>query len=163
MPRRIHQVTAKTKAAFVRVLEDCGNVRAAEQAVGFAATSLYAHRRQDAAFAAAWDAAIETAMDTVLEPEAVRRAVEGVERTVYHDGQAVGVERHYSDTLLIFLLKGGKPDRYKERREVFHRGTIALLQKLEQIAAMTPDELQAFLAEVEAYLHQRAADGDTGL
>jgi len=71
--------------------------------------------------------------------------------------------RHYSDTLLIFLLKGGKPDRYKERREVFHRGTIALLQKLEQIAAMTPDELQAFLAEVEAYLHQRAADGDTGL
>jgi len=28
-------------------------------------------------------------MDTVLEPEAIRRAVDGVEKPVYHQGQVV--------------------------------------------------------------------------
>jgi hypothetical protein len=126
-------------------------------------TTCYARRKADPVFADAWDAAMETAMETVLEPEAIRRATEGVERTVYHDGQAVGVERHYSDTLLIFLLKGWKPDKYKDRREVFHRGTIELLQKLEAVHAMTPDELQVFLAEVEAHMHQRQARGEGAL
>jgi hypothetical protein len=155
MPRSGHRVTAKLKAAFLRHLAAGGNVRVAAKAVGFAVQSLYDHRHRDPAFAAAWEEAVEAAMDTVLEPEAVRRAVEGVEKPVYHQGQQVGTVREYSDTLLIFLLKGGKPDKYKDRREVFHRGTIALLEKLEQIAAMSPDELEAFLAEVEAHLHQR--------
>ena len=89
MAKRIHRLTAKAKAAFVRHLADCGNVRAAALAVGFAPPSLYDHRRRDAVFAEAWDRAIETAMDTVLEPEAIRRAVDGVEKPVYHQGQVV--------------------------------------------------------------------------
>ena len=151
----LHRVTPKKKAQFLDALAQTGNVRQAAKAVGFSANRFYVHRRQDPPFAAAWEEAMQHAMDIVLEPEAIRRAVEGVEKAVYYQGEPVGTVREYSDTLLIFLLKGGKPDKYKDRREVFHRGTIALLEKLEQIAAMSPDELEAFLAEVEAHLHQR--------
>ena len=97
---------------------------------------------------------MQHAMDIVLEPEAIRRAVEGVEKAVYYQGEPVGTVREYSDTLLIFLLKGWKSDRYKERREVFHRGAVALLRQLERIGTMTPDQLQAFLLEVEAYVNR---------
>ena len=47
------------------------------------------------------------------------------------------------------------PEKYKDRREVFHKGTVELLQKLEQVHGMTPDELQTFLGEVETYLHMQ--------
>ena len=48
-----------------------------------------------------------------LEDEAVRRAYEGVERAVTVAGQRE-IIREYSDTLLIFLLKGARPERYRD-------------------------------------------------
>jgi hypothetical protein len=157
MSQKRDSLPPNTQAAFLAQLAESGNVRRACRAIGRHPATLYKYRQRDPAFAALWDETVAVAMDTVLEPEAVRRAVEGIEKPVYHLGEQVGTVREYSDTLLIFLLKGGKPDKYKERREVFHRGTIALLQKLEQISAMTPDELENFLQEVEQHLRQGEA------
>ena len=151
----LHRVTPKKKTQFLDALALTGNVRQAAKAVGFSANRFYVHRRQDPTFAQAWEETMEQAMDTVLEPEAIRRAVEGVEKPVYHQGRQVGTVREYSDTLLIFLLKGWKSERYTERREVFHRGAVELLRKLERIGTMTPDELQTFLLDVEAYVNRR--------
>jgi hypothetical protein len=50
-----------------------------------------------------------------LEQEARRRAVEGTKKNVYYQGEPCGVNTEYSDTLLIFLLKGAKPEKYAER------------------------------------------------
>lgn len=50
-----------------------------------------------------------------LEAEAFRRAVDGVKRGVYWQGAHIATERVYSDLLLTFLLKGAKPDKYRER------------------------------------------------
>jgi hypothetical protein len=58
-----------------------------------------------------WDDAIEAGAD-VLEAEAWRRAVEGVERPIVSGGKVVTTVREYSDTLLIFLLKGRRPEKY---------------------------------------------------
>jgi len=156
MSQRRDSLPPKTQAAFLAALAASGNVRQACRSIGRCPATLYKYRSRDPAFAALWDETMAVAVATVLEPEAVRRAVDGVEKGVYHEGQQVGTVREYSDTLLIFLLKGWKPDQYKDRREVFHRGTIELLQKLEQVSAMTPDELQTFLAEVEAHMQQRS-------
>ena len=41
-------------------------------------------------------------------------------RQVGIKGQAGGTVREYSDTLLIFLLKGMKPEKYRERYQVDH-------------------------------------------
>lgn len=47
-----------------------------------------------------------------LETEAVRRALEGVEVPVFHQGRECGNTVKHSDTLLMFLLKTLRPERY---------------------------------------------------
>jgi hypothetical protein len=57
----------------------------------------------------------------ILETEARRRAVEGVTKPVFGSlGQGmgsgeIGRVQEYSDTLLIFLMKGAMPEKYRER------------------------------------------------
>lgn len=80
-----------------------------------------------------------------LEAEAVRRAKDGCERLVYHNGQPVGVELVYSDSLLTTLLKGIKPDVYKERFE--HTGKDGGPLQVQQMA---PDARQARMAALLA-------------
>jgi hypothetical protein len=62
-------------------------------------------------------------MRSRLEDEAVRRAYEGVERPVFQGGKQVGVVREYSDTLLIFLLKALRPEKYRGVVPKTRRGT----------------------------------------
>lgn len=49
-----------------------------------------------------------------LEDEAVRRARDGYDKPVYQQGQCVGQVRKYSDTLMVFLLKGARPKKYRD-------------------------------------------------
>ena len=58
----------------------------------------------------------EEAAADVLEAAARKRAVEGVEDPVFgKDGGIVGSVQRYSDVLLIFLLKGARPEKYRDR------------------------------------------------
>ncbi len=71
--------------------------------------------REDREFQVALKSARVMAAD-VLEAEAHRRAVEGVEEPAgWYRGVAGGTVRRYSDNLLMFLLKGARPERYRER------------------------------------------------
>ena len=65
-----------------------------------------------------------------LELEARRRAVEGTERPVFYQGGEVGYVREYSDTLLIFLLKAHRPNKFRERVEHEHKVPQAIEVKL---------------------------------
>ena len=38
-----------------------------------------------------------------------------MEEPVFYQGEVVGSVRKFSDTLLMFLLKGNRPDKYKDR------------------------------------------------
>ena len=83
--------------------------------------TLYNWRAADPVFAAAWDDAVEAGAD-VLEDEARRRAVEGVEEPALYMGRIVKDEqgnmltvKKYSDTLMVLLLKGRRPNVYRER------------------------------------------------
>ena len=57
----------------------------------------------------------------IMEAEARRRAVDGVEKPVFGSlgqGQGsgeIGRVQEYSDTLLIFLLKGARPEKFRDR------------------------------------------------
>lgn len=57
-----------------------------------------------------------------LEDEAVRRANEGIRKAVRYKGKIVGYDTEFSDSLLIFMLKGGKPEKYKDRASFEHTG-----------------------------------------
>ena len=72
----------------------------------------------DAEFQQQMERAHRMAVD-VLEDEATRRAVEGwVEPVGWYKGEAGGMVRRYSDTLLIFRLKGEAPQKYAERMQL---------------------------------------------
>lgn len=87
----------------------------------------YEWRENDADFAAAWDRAKAIGMDA-LEDEATRRAFEGVDEPIVHMGIITDTVKKYSDTLAIFLLKGGKPEKYKDRVE--HSGTVDIAARI---------------------------------
>ena len=87
------------------------SVRASATAAGINPRLPYSWRKLDTAFAAAWSAAEEAGTD-VIEEEAFRRAVTGVEKPVYRGGEVVGHVADYSDAMLMFLLKSRRPERY---------------------------------------------------
>ena len=92
---------------------------AACRAVGVCRPTPYNHRDDNPEFAAKWDAIAEEVADA-MEQELYRRAVEGVEKPVFFQGDEVATVREYSDTLLIFGLKGARPEKYRERTETRH-------------------------------------------
>lgn len=108
---------------FLKHLAQYGNASKAAQYARVSRNFVYAQRKTDPAFANAWAEALDGAAD-VLEAEAWRRAVKGTKREkgVYYEGKEIAREviREYSDTLLIFLLKGARPEKYRERSEVRH-------------------------------------------
>lgn len=121
--------TPKKRARFLEALAERGNVSDACAAAKLPRSSAYDWRAADAAFAAAWDLALDEAADR-MEAEAHRRAMEGVEEPVFGSlGHQMGTGEvgritKYSDTLLIFLLKAARPEKFRERVEQKHTGAV---------------------------------------
>ncbi|OJU90986.1 MAG: terminase [Burkholderiales bacterium 66-5] len=111
-------LTPEKLAAFCAALSEAGgSVTRACRAVGISRQTAYEWRSNSPEFAKAWEVAKAQGMDA-LEDEATRRAFEGFDKPVTFQGEVRDTVREYSDTLLIFLLKGGKPEKYRERAEI---------------------------------------------
>lgn len=116
--------------AFLTVLSETGNVTKAAESAGVARNTPYMLAKVHADFQEAWDSALEVACDA-LEAEARRRAYEGVKRKKFDKGEPVidpetgqqYIEYEYSDTMLIFLMKACRPDKYRERYDHKHEVT----------------------------------------
>jgi hypothetical protein len=83
--------------AFLAALENTGSVTQAAAAAKVGRIVVYQHKRIDPAFAALWEQALDAGADS-LEDEARKRAFAG------------------SDVLLMFMLKGIRPQRWRESR-----------------------------------------------
>lgn len=128
--------------AVLKAFQETGNVRLTCKAAGVGRSSHYRWLAEDPEYHEAFDLAKLQAAD-VLEAEAHRRAVEGIEEPIgWYRGVAGGTVRRYSDVLLIFLLKGLLPERYRERMDV--RRSLAHID-LTQL----PDHLLARIAAGE--------------
>ena len=110
----------------------------------------------DAEFQRQLERAHRMAID-VLEDEATRRAVEGCEEpTGWYMGKPGGYVRRYSDTLLIFRLKGELPAKYAERVQM--SGGLATLN-MEAL----PDELLERIARGEHPMSVLASAVERGM
>jgi hypothetical protein len=116
--------------AFLAAYAEVGNITHAAEIVGVERTRHYDWLRSDPEYAEAFKKADEQAIEK-LEQEARRRAVTGVRRKKFTGkGEPVidpvtgeqYVEEEYSDTLLIFLMKGARPEKYKDRVHNEHTG-----------------------------------------
>ncbi|MES3084527.1 hypothetical protein [Sphingomonas faeni] len=107
--------TVAAQESFIGVLADTGSVTQAAIEVNMSATSCYRLRRSadGRAFAAAWDAAVQTASLRLVDL-AFDRAVNGSPEPVFdREGRRVGQRIRYNDRLLMFLLRAHQPDRYR--------------------------------------------------
>lgn len=131
------------KRRFLIAFAESGNVSAAARLAGVGRRTHYDWLKADKEYRAAFDAAAEDAADA-LEEEARRRAL-GYEEPVYdRAGAMTGVRRRHSDLLMIFLLKGLRPEKYAQQHVVAGKGKGGALL-LEHIVAgvLTPDEKAA--------------------
>lgn len=110
---------AAAQAAFLSAYSDGLSIQDACLKAGIGRTTFYTWKENDMRFRSAFSDAMERSVD-VMEEEAKRRAVRGVLKPVYYNGKIVGSIREYSDTLLIFLMKGRRPDVFKERANIEH-------------------------------------------
>ncbi len=108
------QLRIKKQAEFLAAYAAVGNISTAAKLTGIQRSNHYNWLRESQDYHDKFEDASEQAIDS-LESEARRRAVDGVDRPVFHKGEQVGAVREYSDTLLIFLLKGLRPEKYRER------------------------------------------------
>lgn len=124
---------------FIESLSETGVLAASAKIVGVPRRTVYNHIRDDRAFKKAVKKAIRQAVDT-LEGEAWRRARNGVERRRMV-GETMVVERVYSDTLLMFLLRAYRPKRFRDQTTINHQGSVGLAQMLAAAEKMRdPDE-----------------------
>lgn len=120
--------------AFLDGLREGWSVRKSAWAVPLDTSTVYAWRAASEAsldtetgvhkddFCLRWTAADRDGVD-VLEDEAHRRGVDGVEKPVYQGGVLVGTVTEYSDTLLNLKLRGKRPGVYNtERHELTGAG-----------------------------------------
>lgn len=105
--------TPEKRAIFLGALRDGKSVSGACAEASVPRRTVYDWRDADSDFKATWEDALEAGTDR-MEDEALRRAVEGTLKPVFHGGKKVGTIREYSDTLIIFLLKARRPKKFRE-------------------------------------------------
>jgi hypothetical protein len=111
------QISHPKKRAFLLAFAEIGQITRAARAASVDHSLHYYWHKTDPAYREAFADAKDLAAAT-LEEEAIRRARDGVKRTIFYQGEAIGEELTYSDTLLIFLLKGAIPDKYSDKHEL---------------------------------------------
>jgi len=113
LERELKQLKNLNQRAFLLHYYNLGMISKAAQQAGIHRRTHYTWLEQDPEYAAIFTRMREEVTD-LLEEEAWRRAREGVTEDVFYRGEKVGEITRYSDTLLIFLLKGANPRKYAE-------------------------------------------------
>lgn len=107
----------RKRKAFLKHLAKTGRITQSARRAGFSDSRyLRTVYRDNEEFRRQWDEAMEAAAD-LLEDEATRRAVEGTSKPVFYKGAVVGYEQQYSDQLLMFLMKGTRPEKYRDSHQ----------------------------------------------
>lgn len=147
-----------------------GNVVQAAAAVGLSRFAHYAWLSRSENYRHAFEWA-KVAMVDYLESEALRRAVEGWEEPVYGKDGIIGTKQRFSDTLLIFMLKGAAPEKYADfsvqKRQIISRSEQHVQVDVRVSVSESLDELhdrlqveQARAAEALAKLNDPVPDDD---
>lgn len=102
--------------AFLAVLASGGSPTKACSTIGIDRRTAYNWKNKDPEFSEAWDSAREQGFD-LLEDEARRRAVDGVDKPIYHAGTLINTVKEYSDSLLAMMLKGYRSNVFRDKVE----------------------------------------------
>jgi hypothetical protein len=180
--------------AFLAAFRVTASITRAAEAAGIERDLHYRWLKDSKGYAAAFERAREEAGQT-LEDEAVRRAHQGIFTPNIWKGQFAYAESdyipdpetsskklklyklkedakplgvvNYSDQLLMFILKGLKPDKYRERglfegkrgEPLAIAGTLAITVEQKNLKTLNDDELASLIAISQKFT---AAEYDAG-
>lgn len=111
-----HFDTERWTKTFIRVLAETGIVKRACEACGKSYATAYARRAKFPKFREAWLDALEQAADEL--EYALRERGLGWKEPIVVQGKLVGHKWVYSDTAAIVLLKGLRPEKYKDNYNI---------------------------------------------
>lgn len=117
--------TAAKQKLFLDAYSEHGVVGEACKKAGVSVTTYYNFKRENPDFAERVIDAFDSAND-VLEYTAYHRAVHGVDKGIYHDGEKIATEKRFSDGLLMFLLKGRRPEKFRDNVSLEHKGNVKI-------------------------------------
>lgn len=115
------------KRKFLAAVAEVGNITEAARLAEIDRCDHYRWLKRDPKYPAMFEEAMDQAAD-LMEAEARRRAVQGVDEPVFYKGAECGTIRRYSDTLLMFLLKGARPEKFRDnvKQEITGEGGAPL-------------------------------------
>lgn len=127
------RMSLEKRRLFLRTFAVRGIVLDGCKAAGISRTGVERWRESSEWFDTMYSIAIEEAADRI-EAEAYRRAVEGYDEPVIYQGMTTTVldpvtmqekqltVRKYSDSLMAMMLRGARPEKYRENYKVEHSG-----------------------------------------
>lgn len=107
-------VLNKRKETILKHLAEGWSIKHACEQAGVTPPVMRQYRAADPDFDELAGEAIEMGTDS-LEDTALKRAKYGVDKPQFYQGEVCGHIREYSDTLLVFLLKARRPEKFTER------------------------------------------------
>lgn len=153
------------KRVFLQAYSLCGIVKLAAKAAGVTPNTHYGWM-QDPSYCEQFRKA-QDAYSEILEEAARQRAVKGIRKYKFHKGEPIMDPRdpskpyyeiEYSDALLALLLKGAKPEKYRERVDL--SGAVA--NKNLEPKDMTDEQLLALIEQCQGVLSEGNAGGQPG-
>ena len=123
------RMSLERRRLFLRAFAHRGIVLEGCRAAGVSRDAVYHWRETSEWFSTLYDIAVEEAADRI-EAEAIRRAVDGYDEPVIYQGMPTLVTdpntgeqrqltvRKYSDALMALVLKGARPEKYRENHKV---------------------------------------------
>ena len=138
---RARKRTLANQDKFLVAYAECGVVKYACLAAGVTRQTFYNWRDHDQEFQKRFPDIKSDAIDT-LEYAAYVQAVLGVEepvvsagKLIYNDDGTPRMIRKHSPQILITLLKANLPEKYKDKQQVEHTGSIDLTGARELLKA----------------------------
>ena len=100
--------------AFLHAVSLTGNITVTCEEMKLSRLTVYQMKANNEEFAKRLNEALEIGIRG-WEDEAARRAFIGYKREVYQQGMLVGKTTEFSDGLATFLLRGARPEKYREK------------------------------------------------
>lgn len=110
-------MTNAQKERYILALRQRGLESTAANTAGVTMKEVRAAYKADPIFEEQAHESMDLATDA-FEEEAIRRAVDGVEKGIYFRGFEVATETTYSDALLVKVLAARRPELYGNKTEI---------------------------------------------
>ncbi len=111
------------------IVETGGQITEAAKLAGMDRGNHYYWMKTDPKYKEIYEMEAKEQAADVLEGEVIRRGFKGVDEPVFYQGKQVTTVKRYSDNLLMFMLKGLRPHKFRDNYNPamsLHAGNISV-------------------------------------